>query len=159
MVHDTPVMITQNERRETILTLYRIFKEEVYRRRDQMMRWTAIGAGSLMMLLLIVLLVPSVHLLTIPARLLLASGSLLFALTFAVMVWQQHDRHRQAKQQLIKLENALGLFEERPRPDDCPVFPEDWQTDWTRDQSLVQYLAILTLLTCITLVAVMLPAK
>lgn len=80
-------MITQNERREAILTLYRIFKEEVYRRRDQMMRWTAIGAGSLMTLLLIVLLVPSVHLLTIPARLLLASGSLLFALTFAVMVW------------------------------------------------------------------------
>jgi hypothetical protein len=158
MAHDTPVMITQDERRETILTLYQIFKEEVYRRREQMMRWTAIGTGSLATLLLIVLLAPPVQGLTIPARLLLASGSLLLALTFALMVWQQHDRHRQAKQQLIKLEHALGLFEERPGPDDRPMYPDDWQTDWTRDRSLVQYLAILTLLTGITLVAIMLPA-
>lgn len=151
-------MITQDDRRETILTLYRIFKEEVYRRRDQMMRWTAIGAGSLVTLLLIVLLAPSVRGLTIPARLLLASGALLLALTFALMVWQQHDRHRQAKQQLIRLEQALGLFEDRPWPDDRPMYPEDWQADWTRDRSLVQYLTILTLLTGITLVAIILPA-
>lgn len=152
-------MITQDERRETILTLYPIFKEEVYRRRDQMMRWTAIGAGSLVTLLLIILLVPSVHLLAFPARLFLASGILLLALTFAVMVWQQHNRHRQAKQQLIKLEHTLSLFEERPGPDDRPLYPEDWKTDWTRDRSLLQYLGILTFLTGITLIAVMLPAR
>jgi hypothetical protein len=29
MAHDTPVMITQDKRRETILTLYQICKEEV----------------------------------------------------------------------------------------------------------------------------------
>ena len=34
-------MITQDEQRETALTLYQMFKEEVYRRRDRMMRWTA----------------------------------------------------------------------------------------------------------------------
>lgn len=152
-------MITQDEQRETILTLYPIFKEEVYRRRDQMMRWTAIGAGSLVTLLLIILLVPSVHLLAFPARLFLASGILLLALTFAVMVWQQHNRHRQAKQQLIKLEHTLSLFEERPWPDDRPLYPEDWKTDWTRDRSLLQYLGILTLLTGITLIAVILPAR
>lgn len=152
-------MITEDERRETVLRLYPIFKEEVYRRRDQMMRWTAIGAGSLMTLLLIVLLVPSAHLLAFPARLLLASGNLLLTLTFAVIVRQHHDRHRQAKQQLIKLEQALNLFEERPWPDDRPMYPDDWQTDWTRDRSLLHYLAILTLLTGMTLVAIMLPAR
>lgn len=152
-------MTPEDERRETALRLYPIFKEEVYRRRDQMMRWTAIGAGSLVTLLLIVLLTPSAHLLAFPARLLLASGSLLLAMTFAVMVWQQHDRHRQAKQQLIKLEQTLRLFEDQPWPNDRPMYPDDWQTDWTHDRSLLQYLGILTILTGIILVAIMLPAR
>ena len=50
-------MIARDEQRETALTLYRIFKEEVYRRRDRMMVWTATGAGSLFALLLLILLV------------------------------------------------------------------------------------------------------
>ena len=152
-------MITQDEQRETALTLYQMFKEEVYRRRDRMMRWTAIGAGSLFALLLIILLVPSVRQLTTPARLLLASGSLILAITFVLMIWQQHHRHRQAKQQLIKLEQALDLFGERPVPDNRPTYPEDWQTEWTRDRSLLHYLSILTLLTGLVLIAIMLPAQ
>ena len=56
-------MIAQDERHDTTLALYKIFKEEVYRRRDQMMRWTAIGAGSLVTLLFIILLMPSARLL------------------------------------------------------------------------------------------------
>lgn len=158
MVDLAPVMIAQNEGHETTLALYKIFKEEVYRRRDQMMRWTAIGAGSLVMLLLIALLVPSVRLLTVPARLLLASGTLLLTLTFALMIWQQHDRHRQAKQQLIKIELTLNLFEDHHWPDNHPAYPAHWQTDWAYDRSLVQYLAILTSLTAITLLAILLPA-
>ena len=150
-------MITPDEG-ETVLALYQTFKEEVYQRRNQMMRWTAIGAGSLMTLLLIVLLVPSAHLLAFPARLLLASGSLLLALTFAMMVWQHHDRHRQAKQQLITLEQTLGLFEKQPWPDDRPMYPDNWQTDWTHDRSLMQYVAVLALLTVITLLAILLPS-
>lgn len=150
-------MIAQNEEHETTLALYKIFKEEVYRRRDQMMRWTAIGAGSLMMLLLIALLVPSVRLLTVPARLLLASGTMLLTLTFALMIWQQHERHRQAKQQLIMLEHTLGLFDDIPLGEHHGIYPEQWRTDWIRDRSLVQYLAILALLTSTVLIAIMRP--
>lgn len=152
-------MIARNEQRETALTLYRIFKEEVYRRRDRMMRWTATGAGSLFTLLLIVLLVPSVRQLTTPARLLLASGSLILAITFALMIRQQQTRHRQAKQQLIHLEQVLGLFEERPGQENRPIYPERWQTEWTSDQSLLQYLSILTLLTGLVLAAIVLTAQ
>lgn len=152
-------MITRDERRETALTLYRIFKKEVYRRRDLMMRWTAIGAGSLFTLLLIILLIPAVHQLTTPARLLLASGSLILAITFVLMIWQHHTRHRQAKQQLITLEQVLGLFEERPGQENPPIYPERWQTEWTRDQSLLQYLSILTLLTGLVLLAILLAAQ
>lgn len=152
-------MIAQHEQQDTTLALYKIFKEEVYRRREQMMRWTAIGAGSLVSLLLIILLVPSARLLAIPERLLLASGNLLMTLTFMVLIRQQHDRHRQAKQQLITLEDALALFKENPRSADYPVYPTQWQTDWAHDRSLMHYLAILALLAALVLVAVMLPAR
>ncbi len=150
-------MIARDEQRETALTLYRMFKEEVYRRRDRMMVWTATGAGSLFALLLIILLVPSARRLTTPARLLLACGSLILATTFALMIRQQQTRHRQAKQQLIALEQALGLFEGLPGQKNRPIYPEDWQTEWTRDQSLLQYLLILTLLTGFVLLAILLP--
>lgn len=152
-------MIARDERRETALTLYRMFKEEVYRRRDLMMHWTAIGAGSLFTLLLIILLIPAVRQLTTPDRLLLASGSLILAITFVLMIWQHHTRHRQAKQQLITLEQVLGLFEERPGQENLPIYPEHWQTEWTRDQSLRQYLSILALLTGLVLLAILLAAQ
>ena len=151
-------MIAQDERHDTTLALYKNFKEEVYRRRDQMMRWTAIGAGSLVTLLFIILLMPSARLLPTSGRLLLASGSLVMALTFAVMILQQHDRHRQAKQQLINLELALNLFEDPRWPDNAPIYPAHWRTDWAHDRRLKQYLGLLALLVALVLVAIMLPA-
>lgn len=150
-------MITEDKRREIVLRLYPIFKEEVYRRRDQMMRWTAIGAGSLVAILSIVLLIPSAHSLSASSRLLLACAALVLSITYMSIIWQQHNRHRQAKQQLIKIEQALDLFGASPSHHDNILYPEDWQNEWTRDRSLVQYLAILTLLTGIILVAILQP--
>jgi uncharacterized membrane protein len=151
-------MIPEDERRDTVLRLYPIFKEEVYRRRDQMMRWTAIGAGSLVAILSIVLLAPATHLLSATSRLLLACATLLLAITYIGIIRQQHNRHQQAKQQLIKLEQALGLFEEFSGHDDHALYPDDWQNEWTRDRSLLQYIAVLTLLTGIVLIAILLPS-
>ncbi|MBX9657637.1 MAG: hypothetical protein K2X00_03655 [Nitrospiraceae bacterium] len=152
-------MITEEERHETVLRLYPIFKEEVYRRRDQMMRWTAIGAGSLVGILSIILLVPAAHSLSATSRLLLACATLLLAVTYMGIIWQHHTRHRQAKQQLIKIEQTLGLFGEFPSHHDSALYPEDWQNEWTRDRSLLQYLSILTLLTGLVLVAILRPAQ
>ncbi|MCS6292467.1 MAG: hypothetical protein H8J66_05280 [Nitrospira sp.] len=149
-------MILEDERHETVLRLYPIFKEEVYRRRDQMMRWTAIGAGSLVAILSIVLLVPAAHSLSATSRLLLACATLLLAITYMGIIWQQHNRHQQAKQQLIKIEQVLGLFGEVH--DGHALYPDDWQNEWTRDRSLLQYMAVLTLLTGIVLVAILLPS-
>ncbi|THJ23707.1 MAG: hypothetical protein CAF44_001845 [Nitrospira sp. CG24D] len=151
-------MISEDEQHETVLRLYPVFKEEVYRRRDQMMRWTAIGAGSLVAILSIVLLVPAAHSLSATSRLLLACATLLLAITYMGIIWQQHNRHQQAKQQLIKIEQALGLFGELPRHDGHALYPDDWQNEWTRDRSLLQYIAVLTLLTGIVLVAILRPS-
>lgn len=106
-------MIPEDEWRETVLRLYPIFKEEVYRRHDQIMRWTAIGAGSLVAILSMVLLVPAAHSLSTPPRLLLACATPLLAIT---------------------------------------------SNEWTRDRSLLHYIAVLTLLTGIVLVAILQPS-
>jgi hypothetical protein len=130
-------MITAEEQRATLLALYPLFKEEVYRRREEIMRWTAAGIGSLCTILLVLLLVPEPGRLTLTGRALAAGGILLLTATFIVLILQQQHRHRQAKRTLIELERALGLFDAATFPNRHPLYPEHWQTDWTRDRSVV----------------------
>lgn len=147
-------MITAGEQRATLLTLYPLFKEEVYRRREQIMRWTAIGAGSLCTILLIVLLAPTTRQLTVGGRALLGGAVLLLAATCAMLILQQRQRHRQAKQTLIELEKALGLFDTNAFLDHRPLYPDHWQTDWKRDRTITLSLVLLGLLTLLALMAI-----
>lgn len=146
-------MITADEKRTTLLALYPLFKEEVYRRREQMMRWTAIGAGSLFAILLLVLLAPAAHQLTVASRALLCSGVLLLTTTFVMLILQQRHRHRQAKHTLIELEQALGLFDADVFLDHRPLYPDRWQTDWTQDRSTALLLTVLGFMAILTLSA------
>lgn len=146
-------MITADEQRATLLALYPLFKEEVYRRREQMMRWTAIGAASMVAILLVLLLVPEQGRLSLSGRVLLAGAIVLLASTFAALVLQQHQRHRQAKQTLIEIERALGLFDPDIFRDRRPLYPAHWQTDWKHDRSTTLSLALLGLLAFLALFA------
>lgn len=136
-------MTTADEQRATLLALYPLFKEEVYRRREQIMRWTAIGTGALCTMLLVLLLVPEPGRLTITGRALVAGAIVVLTATFMVLILQQRQRHRQAKQTLIELERALGLFDAATFPTRHPLYPEHWQTDWTRDRSIALSLLML----------------
>jgi hypothetical protein len=147
-------MITADEKRATLLTLYPLFKEEVYRRREQMMRWTAIGAGALVALLLVLLLIPTTDRLTSSGRALLAAGTVLLTATFVTLIAQQRQRHQQAKQTLIRLEQALGLFETDVFLDHRALYPDRWQTDWKQDRSMLSSLIVLGLLTLLVLLAI-----
>lgn len=149
-------MSTAEEYRVTLLTLYPIFKEEVYRRRHEMMRWTAIGMGGLVAILVILLLAPPTAHLTIAGRVLMSGGVLLWTATIATLLLQQRDRHRQAKQILIELERELGLFESLVGQHDQPLYPDHWRTDWLRDRSIMLSLLLLGLLTLITIAAALL---
>lgn len=146
-------MLTVDEQRATLLALYPLFKEEVYRRREQMMRWTAIGAGSLFTILIVLLLVPAHGRLTLSGRALLAGAIALLAATFASLILQHQQRHREAKQTLIELERALRLFDENAFPNRGPLYPNHWQTDWTRDHSTTLSLVLLGLLALLALLA------
>lgn len=146
-------MLTVDEQRATLLALYPLFKEEVYRRREQMMRWSAIGAGSMFTILIVLLLVPTHSQLTLSGRALVAGAIVLLAATFASFILQQQQRHRQAKQTLIELERALGLFDADILPNQRPLYPNHWQTDWTRDHSTTLSLVLLGFLALLALLA------
>ncbi len=147
-------MMPADDTRAVLLTLYPLFKEEVYRRREHMMRWTAIGAVSLVCILLLLVLIGNGHRLTLLSRALLAGGIVSLTSTFITLIMQQHDRHRQAKQILIKLEQALGLFDSAASVQHQALYPEQWQTDWKQDRSTMASFILLGLLTLLVLVAI-----
>jgi DMSO/TMAO reductase YedYZ heme-binding membrane subunit len=147
-------MMTGNEKHTILLTLYPLFKQEVYQRREQMMRWTAMGAGSLVTILLVLVLAPARRILTPGGRALLIGGILLLTVTFIMLILQQRQRHQQAKQTLIELERALGLFEDKAFISHGSLYPENWQTDWTHDRSTTLSIALLGLLTLLVLLAI-----
>ena len=147
-------MMPTDDTRAVLLTLYPLFKEEVYRRREQMMRWTAIGAGSLVSILLILVLIPAGHPLTAVSRSLLAAGMVLLTSTFITLILQQRDRHGQAKQILIQLERAMRLFDSDAVVHDQALYPERWQTDWKQDRSTTLSFILLGLLTLLVLLAI-----
>lgn len=147
-------MITSDEKRATLLTLYPLFKEEVYRRRHEMLRWTAIGAGSLFTILLILLLVPTSRQLAPGARVLVCCGILVLTATFITAILQQRRRHQQAKRTLIEIEQSLGLFDADVFLDHRPLYPDQWQTDWQHDHSTLFAFLLLGLLTLLNVIAI-----
>ena len=149
-------MITTEERRSTLLALYPLFKEEVYRRRQEMMRWTAFGSVGLLAMLLVLVLSPHTDRLTSAETLLIGFASLIWCGLFCGLILQQQDRHRQAKQVLIQLEQALELYEQGLFVEDQTLYPKAWTSDWMRDRTGLLYFATLGSLTLLLLIALLL---
>ena len=83
------------------------------------------------------------------------TGVALFTSIFAYLILQQRIRHRMAKQVLIEIERALGLYEEGRFLLGQTLYPEDWQTAWMTDRSVIVYLVVLTTLTVLVVAAVL----
>lgn len=149
----------REEQLEVLKILYPWYKEEVFRRREQMMRLTAFASAFLVLLLVTMLAVP-----TLPARprpditvaLFAITGVALFSAMFAYLILQQRNRHRMAKQALIEIERVLGLYDEGLYLVSKALYPEDWQTAWLGDRSIVVYLTVLATLTVLVIAAVLL---
>ncbi len=146
-------MITTDERHSTLLTVYPLFKEEVYRRRHEMMRWTAFGSAGLLAILLALALPPPTSRLTFLETLLIGLASLIWCGLFCALIRQQQHRHRQAKQTLIQLEQALNLYAEGIFVEDHSLYPQTWASDWTRDKTGLLYYGTLGTLTALVLLA------
>jgi protein-S-isoprenylcysteine O-methyltransferase Ste14 len=147
--------ILSEERLETLKILYPWYKEEVYRRREQMMRLTAFASAFLVLLLVTMLAVPAQPHPDVTHKLFAISGVALFCGVFAYLILQQRNRHRMAKQALIEIERAMGLFEDGFYVEGKPLYPEEWQTSWLGDRSIVVYLTVLATLTVLVIASVL----
>jgi len=145
-----PVEFTGNKL-EIFRVLYPLFKKEVFQRREHMMRFTAFGSTILVLILVALFVLPPGSVPTSPTRWFSISGVILFSSLFAYFILQHADRHRMAKQQVIELEKALGLYQEGWQPGGEALFPQNWQTDWTTDRSVTLYLTILATLTALAI--------
>ena len=145
-------MITEGVQ-QTLTVLYPLYKNEVYQRREQMMRLTAFGAFALIAMTFALLLSPLKSRLSPGEDLLLALGSLIWCGLFCGLILQQQYRHRLAKQVLVQIEQALGFYEEGLFIDHQPLYPAKWKIAWLRDRTGVHYLASLCALTGIFLFA------
>ena len=117
---------------ETLRMLYPIFKREVFDRRDRMMKIAGLGSGFLLLLQTLILY------LSISSGLLIISVIIFTGLALA-QIFQQSRRHKQAKQGVIEIEKALGLFETGTYFPDRSLYPQHWQTRPHSDYGLIMY--------------------
>lgn len=151
-------MDLRDEPLEVFRVLYPIFKTEVFQRREHMMRLTAF-ASTFLVLLLITMLAGFPGSVPTSSTLWFAiSGIALFSGLFAYFILQHADRHRMAKQQLIELEKALGLYQDGWQLSGDALFPKNWQSDWTADRSVTIYLTVLATLTTLVICAMLVRA-
>jgi len=145
----------RQEQLEVLRILYPWYKEEVFRRREQMMRLTAFASAFLVLLLVTMVAVPSRPRPDFTVALFAITGVALFSAIFAYLILQQRTRHRMAKQALIEIERVLGLYDEGLYLVGKALYPEEWQTAWLGDKSVTIYLVVLAALTVLVIAAVL----
>ena len=147
-------MITEGTQ-QVLTVLYPLYKEEVYRRREQMMRLTAFGSLGLIAMLFALLLSPQKDRLTGFDTLVIGVASLIWCGLFCALILQQQSRHRLAKQVLIQLEQALGFYEDGLFVENHSLYPEGWKTAWLSDRTATLYFAALWSLTGLLLLSLL----
>ena len=144
------------ERGDILMLLYPWYKKEVYQRRQQMIWLTTVGALSLMVLLFLVPALPP----PLPGHgiwsVFVIVGVLLFSASIIYCIRQERVRHLMAKRILIKLEQALGLYEEGRYLGDASLYPPNWQTAWQQDTSEWIYFGIILVLAALVVSALLL---
>ncbi len=139
-------MITEGVQ-HVLTVLYPLYKQEVYRRREQMMRLTAFGSLGLIAMLFALLLSPQKERLTTTEGFLIGLASLVWCVLFCALILQQQNRHRMAKQVLVQLEQALGFYEEGLFVEQQALYPDGWKTAWLADRTGTFYFTCLWFLT------------
>ncbi len=145
----------QEEQLDVVRILYPWYKEEVFRRREHMIRLTAFGSAFLLLLLITILALAPPYPVDPIVKIFSITGVALFSALFIYLIIQQRDRHRLAKQTLIEIEKVLGLYEKGLYLEGKTLYPEDWQTSWLSDRSVTVYVAFITALAVLVVAAVL----
>lgn len=149
-----PTTTLSEEQLEVFRVLYPWYKEEVFRRREHMMRLTAFGSAFLVLLLITILALAPPYPMDPTIKVFAVTGTALFSALFVYLILQQRDRYRLAKRTLIEMERVLGLYEEGRYLVDAALYPEDWQTTWLSDRSVTVYVAVITVLTILVIASI-----
>ena len=133
---------------EVLKTVYPIFKNEVYGRR-QSMTWIAMAGSATLLGLLLVGSSQwfSVDVLRWPILL----GVVVFSSLLIDQIRQQDLRHKQAKHELIEIEKALGFFEENSYLPGRSLYPQTWQRLPQRDWQFLMSVLSITVLTALVI--------
>lgn len=140
---------------DVLKVLYPWYKEEVFRRREHMMRLTAFACAFLVLLLVTILAIPTPSTASSVRIVFALAGISLFSGMFAYLILQERTRHTMAKQTLIEIERSLGLYEEGLYLERTTLYPLNWQSDWTRDHSVQIYLTVIAILTMLVIAAIL----
>ena len=150
-----PDQRTVAERVDVLMLLYPWYKDEVYRRRQQMIWLTVVGAFALVLLLFLALALP----LSRPGhrveRFLMVAGVLVLSIAMIYFIRQQCVRHKMAKGILITLEQALGLYEDGRYLNDTSLYPKNWQNSGLGDRGEFIYHSIILLLAALVVFALL----
>ena len=138
------------ERMEVLKTVYPIFKNEVYARR-QSMTWIAMAGSATLLGLLLIGSSQwfSVDVLRWPILL----GVVVFSSLLIDQIRQQDLRHKQAKHELIEIEKALGFFEKDSYLPGRSLYPQTWQKLPQRDWQFLMSVLSLVVLTALVILA------
>ena len=147
-------MITETVQ-QILSVLYPLYKEEVYQRREQMMRLTVIGSLGLITMLFALLLSPYKDRLTFLGTSSIMLASVVWCGLFCGLIVQQQYRHRQAKQVLVQLEQALGFYEDGLVEEHQALYPHGWKTAWQSDRTGILYFTSLCSLAVLFLLALL----
>ena len=143
------------ERVDVLMLLYPWYKDEVYRRRQQMIWLTAVSGFALVLLLFLALALP----LSRPGHLLepflMVTGVLVLSISMLYFIHQQCVRHKMAKGILITLEQALGLYEDGRYLNDTSLYPRHWQNSGLGDRSEFIYHSIILSLAALVVSALL----
>ncbi len=145
----------REEQLEILRILYPWYKEEVFRRREQMMRLTAFASAFHVLLLVTIMAVVPSQATHFTTRLFAITGIALFSAIFVYLILQQRDRHLIAKQTLIEMERVLGLYDEGLYLVGKALYPQDRQTAWLSDRSVTVYVAVIAALSALVIAAVL----
>jgi hypothetical protein len=133
---------------ETLRRLYPIFKQEVFDRRDRIMKIAGQASGFLLFLMFLILYFAI-------SSWLLILGVIIFTAIVIIELKQHSRRHAQAKHGVIEIEKALGLFESGTYLPDKTLYPDHWKIRPPRDYGLIFYSSCLIIMAVLVILSLL----
>ncbi|MFI5303704.1 MAG: hypothetical protein ACHQYP_02805 [Nitrospiria bacterium] len=120
-------LYSQEEKIEIFKVLYPLFKQEVYHRRDQILKVASITSGLFLILIIILACFKISGLALRPYFMPIIGAVFIFEAAVLFHLFQHKSRHEEAKRMLINLEEQMGFFNEGIMESSGRFYPDKWK--------------------------------